>query len=216
MMSKRSGVITRRQMMATGVATILGWPRSARAREHEVASAPLPEGDQTLAQDSAVGRLTYPGAAGRPRARVTRYDNDPFVIGIEERLRCTCGCMHSIYICRTTDFTCGYWQDLHAKIVKMTEEKRTAEEIIAAYVSEHGEGYLMAPPTEGFNLAAYFVPGLLITTAGAGLLWYLHRREHVAAIAAAAGPDAGVGPDGLDLSEAEMTRLNAELENLER
>ncbi len=39
----------------------------------------------------------------------TPYDNDPFIIGVERDVRCTCGCMLSVYQCRTSDPECSFW-----------------------------------------------------------------------------------------------------------
>ncbi len=70
---------------------------------------------------------------------------------------------------------------------------------------------LMAPPKEGFNWAAYLLPGIVITLVGSVLGWVLVRRARrpVAIPAAGSGQDvAGVSPDDAD-------RLRTELEHLE-
>ena len=159
-------------------------------------------------RDSLVGTLSTPWAAGQNRARVTRWDNDPFVIDIENRLKCICGCAHSIYVCRTTDFSCGFWQALHAKIVAQAERGVSAEQIVDEYVAEHGVQYLMAPPPRGFNLAGYFVPGVLISLVAGVMFWVLKRRT---ALAPAPTADA----DWSDFSEAERERLEEELRTLD-
>ena len=38
--------------------------------------------------------------------------------------------------------------------------------MIAAFVAKHGEQILMAPQAEGFNLAGYLVPGIVILAVG--------------------------------------------------
>jgi cytochrome c-type biogenesis protein CcmH len=169
----------------------------------------VPLGMAGAGQDTLAARLVQPELAGRPRERVTDYANDPFIIGIERRLRCTCGCNLDIYTCRTTDFTCTYSPELHHEIVAMVEQNKTAEEIIAAFVAKYGETALMAPPKEGFNWAAYLLPGVAITMVGATLGWVLVRRTRKVAPVAAAAPQAG------GLSADDAARLEAELERLE-
>jgi cytochrome c-type biogenesis protein CcmH len=138
-----------------------------------------------LAQESTGGDslsadpLRQPWNVGIQRDTVGVLDNDPVVIAIERRLRCTCGCTLDMYTCRTTDFTCTYSPALHKEVVAMIEAGKTPEEIIAFYVARDGEAVLMAPPAEGFNIAGYLVPGLVIATVGLGLGAYLSRRRDV-------------------------------------
>lgn len=165
-------------------------------------------------QDSLVGRLTDPSLAGKSRARVTDYENDPFVVGVEGQLRCTCGCNLSVYTCRTTDFTCETSPALHQQVIALVEEGKTADEILNAFMAQYGETVLMAPPMRGFNLAAYVVPGLAILTAAALLARHLTRQAQVRG--SGPGPDApGPGRRPPTADSASHAKLAAELEKLE-
>jgi cytochrome c-type biogenesis protein CcmH/NrfF len=166
-------------------------------------------GGQTPQDTSTAAPLFQPGLAGRPRDRVTDYQNDPFIIGVERRLRCTCGCNLDIYTCRTTDFTCTYSPELHREIVGLVEQNMSGEEIIAAFVAKYGEQALMAPPKEGFNWAGYLLPGIAITLTGAVIGWVLLRRSRAPAVAMT--PEARSG----GLSDDDEARLRAELDRLE-
>ena len=98
------------------------------------------------------------------RLFVTPYDNDPFVVGVETKLKCTCGCLHNVYECRSVDFSCSLWPQHHADIVQQATAGWTADEIIAYHLDNYGVEYLMAPAARGFNLVAYLLPGTLIVT----------------------------------------------------
>jgi len=102
---------------------------------------------------------------------------------VEKTLKCQCGCNLDIYTCRTTDFTCTTSPALHRDIVALRSNGLTAEQIREEFVREYGEQALMAPKAEGFNLAGYFVPGLVMLT-GVGLLtaWILRRQREVASV----------------------------------
>ncbi len=164
-------------------------------------------------QDTPVGRLRDPRMAGRQRERITDYENDPFVIGIEEQLRCTCGCNLNVYTCRTTDFTCGTSPEMHRQVVALIEQGKTGQEVIDAFVAQHGELVLMAPKKQGFNIVGYVVPGMAITAVGALMLWILSRRGKIVADQPA---DSG-GRDGYEgMSEDDVARLEAELADLEQ
>lgn len=151
--------------------------------------------------------------AGLPRTRVTDYENDPFIVGVESQLRCTCGCNLSVYTCRTTDFTCQTSPAMHRHVIGFVEQGRTAEEILDEFVTLYGETVLMAPRKEGFNLAAYLVPGFGITLVGAAMLWVLTRRTHrrePEGAGTATGESSSYG-----LSADDASRLTAELEKLD-
>lgn len=163
------------------------------------------------AQQDSVARLFRPDLAGRPRDRITNYENDPFIVGLERRIRCTCGCNLDVYTCRTTDFTCTVSPALHREVVALVEQDMTAEEILDVFIAQHGEAILMAPPKKGFNWAGYLLPGVVITLAGSVLGWALVRRSRTAAVVPAAGPNATAFPG---LSPEDMARLQAELDHL--
>ncbi len=157
------------------------------------------------------GRLTRPDLAGRLRTRVTDYENDPFIVGVEEKLRCTCGCNLSVYTCRTTDFTCTVSPAMHREVIALAAQDKTQQEILDAFVAQYGEMVLMAPLKEGFNIAAYVVPGIAISTAAAVILGVLYRRT--SRFASAAPSERGDFPD---LDPEDTSKLEAELGNLER
>jgi cytochrome c-type biogenesis protein CcmH len=153
--------------------------------------------------------LYRPDLAGRPRERITDYENDPFIVGIEGKLRCTCGCNLDVYTCRTTDFTCGVSPAMHREVVGLVEDGMTGEDILEAFVAKYGETVLMAPRKEGFNWAGYVVPGAAISLGGAVLAWVLLRRTRRAAVVA--------GSDEREiLSDEEQSLIDEELEHLVR
>jgi cytochrome c-type biogenesis protein CcmH len=151
--------------------------------------------------------------AGMPRGRITDYENDPFVIGIEERLRCTCGCNLDVYTCRTTDFTCQTSPAMHREVVSLVERGLTAQEVLDEFVVRHGELVLMAPRKEGFNIVGYVLPGMAIAVVGAMMLWILARRTRVASEVI---PQDGVGePASNGINDEDAARLQAELADLD-
>ncbi|MGH7594151.1 MAG: cytochrome c-type biogenesis protein CcmH, partial [Gemmatimonadales bacterium] len=122
---------------------------------------------------------TLPSLMGRASAPLGPLDNDPGVIAIERRLRCTCGCTLDVYTCRTTDFSCTYSPAMHQDVVARVEQGATPDQIIQAFVNRYGETVLMAPAARGFNLAGYLVPGLTVAGLGLALVAWLSRRQPV-------------------------------------
>jgi len=211
------GEVSRRALILGGLGAAL--PRRSSAltgagkeydRGHR-AIQPMAMQQSPVAQDPSVGRLGNPWVAGQPRARPNEFDNDPYIIELERRLKCNCGCAHSLYACRTTDFSCQFWQPLHAQVIEMVKQDMTAEEIIDAYVMEHGTQYLMAPTAEGFNLAGYLVPGVLISITAVGMAWLLQRKNQLAAAPVEVPPV----PTSSEFSDEDEARLAEELSKLQ-
>ncbi|MBA2292358.1 MAG: cytochrome c-type biogenesis protein CcmH [Gemmatimonadales bacterium] len=158
--------------------------------------------------------LRDPSLLGRLRDPASEYDNDPVVVSIERRLRCTCGCTLDIYTCRTTDFSCTFSPALHREVIAMVKGGQTPEDVVAALVAREGPAMLMAPPARGFNLAGYLVPGLVMASGALGLAAWLSRRR-MAVAADSPGTGAVTSPP-LPAPDAEqMERLRRALEDVE-
>ena len=167
-----------------------------------------------VAGGGSTGRLYNPDAAGRPRAPTAPGDANAAIQAIEQQLGCHCGCTLDIFTCRTTDFTCTTSPRLHQEVVALYESGATAEAILDEFVAKYGEDALMAPKAEGFNLAGYLVPGILILLLGAVLAWVVGRRFRLAAdgspaVVAAAGAPAPVGAE----AEERLRRARSEVED---
>jgi cytochrome c-type biogenesis protein CcmH len=192
--------VTRREWLLLGATPVLGvvasWRRGAQ---------------DSLAVQEPSGRLFDPNRAGRPQTPTTDRDSDPAIQELEKRLRCTCGCGLDVYTCRTTDFSCTTSPEMHRQVLGLLDRGLTEEQVVQAFVDEHGQAVLMAPPKKGFNLAAYFVPGIAIVVASAVLFVVLRRWTRATAAAApATAVAAGTGaPQG---SPDELARLQRELD----
>lgn len=167
------------------------------------------------AQDPDADPLRMPGAV-QQRTVVTDAQNDPVVKGIEQRLKCTCGCNLDIYVCRTTDFTCGISPEMHKEVVALMEAGNTPDQVVAAFVEKYGEEVLMAPKPEGFNLAGYLVPGAVLLTASGLLAALLLRRHRVAAATAGMPAGAPDGPAAIGATGDELARLEQALQEVDR
>jgi cytochrome c-type biogenesis protein CcmH/NrfF len=168
--------------------------------------------------DGATGTLRDPRAAGASRTPVTARDNDAFVRAVEERLRCTCGCTLDIYTCRTTDFTCTYSPNLHREVLALQDDGKNADEIVAAFVEKYGEKVLMAPKPEGFNIAGYVLPTLLVLMVAGIMVVLLRRRIRLTAAATSTGMPAGAAAGTIaapPASAEELARLDRELKSVE-
>jgi cytochrome c-type biogenesis protein CcmH len=168
------------------------------------------QGDaQGLPGSGDEGKLFNPGAV-QQRAPTVGADNDTQIMAVEKTLKCQCGCNLDIYTCRTTDFTCTTSPALHRDVVALHGRGMTAAQIRENFVQEYGEQALMAPKAEGFNLAGYFVPGVLMLLGiGALSAWILRRQRQVAAVPSLAATQS------IDIAAA-AGATPAELERLRR
>jgi cytochrome c-type biogenesis protein CcmH len=91
-----------------------------------------------------------------------------------------------------------------AFIQRLVADGRSKEEIKDALVAEYGSEVLALPESEGFDLAAWLVPGLGILLAGGAIgvgLWRWRRRDRDA--------EPATEPQALDADERE--RLSSDL-----
>ena len=88
---------------------------------------------------------------------------------------CDCGCHpQSVLEC-----ACSHAQEMREAIAAEAAAGKSAEAIIAGYVSRSGESILVVPKAEGFNLLAWFGPGagLLVALVGMAVLVRKWRRS---------------------------------------
>lgn len=198
-------------LRALGVALpALAAGRGLAAQAGAQAPAPAPRAGQ-----GEVGELFNPNVAGKNRVPTTAGDNSERYRVLEQKLQCTCGCTLDVFTCRTTDFTCEYSPALHREVVALGADGKTDQQIIDAFVAKYGEKILMAPKPQGFNLAGYLVPGLVIALIGALLTWVILRRVRRAEPAVAGAPAGAATSPGAALSEPDAERLRRALEEIE-
>ena len=176
----------------------------------EQASATILQQAQDSLTKAPSGTLRDPSVVGRPRQPTDARDNAE-IQAIEQRLACSCGCTLDVFTCRTTDFTCTYSPELHREVLALRDGGKTAQEILDTFVAKYGEKALMAPKPRGFNLAGYFLPGTLIASAGAALVFYINRRRAVALITGPAVDSIG----SADATPEELERLRRALADIE-
>jgi cytochrome c-type biogenesis protein CcmH len=102
----------------------------------------------------------------------------------EHALMCYCGCADlTIRTC-----SCGTAARVKEDIARRLASGQTVEQVIEAYVAQHGEQIRSAPTKAGFNLLAWVVPFAAMLAAG-GFVVALVRRWQASGAAAAPRPD---------------------------
>jgi cytochrome c-type biogenesis protein CcmH len=96
----------------------------------------------------------------KPNAAPSMTPDDRDIL--EHQIRCQCGCTLDVYTCRTTDFSCQVSPAMHRDVMGLVEGGYGAQEILNAFVSTYGEKVLMSPKKSGFNLVAWFAPGVTV------------------------------------------------------
>jgi cytochrome c-type biogenesis protein CcmH len=124
---------------------------------------------------------------------------------LEHRIHCQCGCTLDVYTCRTTDFACRVSPAMHRDVMELVRGGYSAQEIIDAFVGVYGETARMAPKKSGFNLVAWFTPGLAVLGGGAVLATFLRRWRARSQLRR--GPV--LADPRLDATPAEIAKLEA-------
>jgi cytochrome c-type biogenesis protein CcmH len=156
----------------------------------------------TVMESDRFKSVTLP-PKGAPVMDVAKRDE------LEHHIHCQCGCNLDVYTCRTTDFSCEVSPAMHRDVMALVAGGYSAPEIIAAFKNVYGDRVLMAPPSSGFDLAAWITPFVALS-AGIGLVLVVLRRLRAPALAPAASPVAA------DATPVEQARLDALVRNDDR
>ena len=121
---------------------------------------------------------------------------------------CDCGCHpQSVKEC-----ACSRAEDMRVAISSEAASGKSGDAIVAGYVAKYGQKILISPEISGFNLVAWFAPGLGLVLAAAALVAIIRRWNRRAAPAAVEAPPGGAGSSPEDT--AYRVRLQRNLEEL--
>lgn len=128
-------------------------------------------------------------------------DPPPTVESIGDKVMCLCGCVAILNQC--PHHGCSMHEELNAVIQKMIAEGKDEPEILQALTERYGTQILAAPPAEGFNMAAWVLPGLGLVF-GLVVVVLIVRRLRSRATARAEAQPHDVDPKLLKAIEEEM------------
>jgi len=186
---------------AAGVAT-LAIARAARAQEGAQEGQANTGAANTVMESDRFKSVQLP-SKGPPVMNQAKRDE------LEHHIHCQCGCNLDVYTCRTTDFSCQVSPAMHRDVMALVAGGYSGPEIIAAFTAVYGDRVLMAPPSTGFDLAAWITPFVALS-AGIGLVFVVLRRLRAPVLAPA------ISPASADATASEQARLDALVRNDDR
>ncbi len=127
----------------------------------------------------------------------------PTVKQICDAVICQCGCNQTVTECN--HLQCTTRAEMTAMARKEIAEGKTETQILQDFVQRYGVKVLASPPTQGFNLTAWILPGIGLLV-GLGLVMGIVRRWRRPAAAPAAAPP--VDPEVMAAVEKEMKDLS--------
>ncbi len=127
----------------------------------------------------------------------------PTVESVSERVMCLCGCVATLNHCPHPETECSMRAEMTAAIKKDISAGKSESEILQAFVERYGVKVLAAPPGEGFNLAAWVLPGFGLIL-GLVCVFVIVRRWRQPAAAAMSASPSTVDPKLLEAVEKEM------------
>ena len=193
--------VSRRRFLGAAGLAVFG-ARALGAQQPQAQPQGENQGAANVPMDEGAYRSVQRPPKPNAKPLLTQQERDD----LEHRIHCQCGCTLDVFTCRTTDFSCQVSPAMHADIMGLVAGGYSAQEIIDAFTASYGERVLMAPKREGFNLLGYFLPSVVLLTAGAAVAVLLRRWRRVAAVQAAARPVV-VAP--ADASADELARIEA-------
>jgi len=201
-MSSRRAFLRHAASGAAAVVASAGVARAQRGPTHD--SSIVRDSTNLFAMDQMAARAVRlpPKPGATPQLTDAQRDE------LEHKIHCQCGCTLDVFTCRTTDFTCQVSPAMHRDVMELVKGGYTAQEIIDAFVGVYGERALMAPRKSGFNLLAWFAPGVSVLLGGVAVLILLRRWREKAPQATAVAQRA-VAPAAIDATPEELARLEA-------
>lgn len=196
--------MSRRCFFAASAASVatLAFTRAARGQEGAQEGQANTGAANTVMETDRFKSVTLP-PKGAPVLDQAKRDE------LEHHIHCQCGCNLDVYTCRTTDFSCQVSPAMHRDVMALVAGGYSAPEIIAAFKAVYGDRVLMAPPSTGFDLAAWITPFVALS-AGIALVLVVLRRLRAPALAPA------ISPATADATPSEQARLDALVRNDDR
>jgi cytochrome c-type biogenesis protein CcmH/NrfF len=140
-------------------------------------------------------------------ASLTRADSPkkPTLDSIGDQVMCLCGCVATLNHCPHRD--CATVEEMRPVIEKEIAEGKDETTILQDLAIRYGVQVLAAPPTKGFSLTAWILPGVGLLV-GLSLVVVVVRRWRRPSPAAAAAPAKPLDPKLLTAVEDEMKELS--------
>ncbi|MBN9663320.1 MAG: cytochrome c-type biogenesis protein CcmH [Acidobacteria bacterium] len=126
-----------------------------------------------------------------------------------DQMQCKCGCYASITGCNMIN--CHFSDPVRTQLLKLVDEGKSDDAIIADMVAAYGKDILLKPPAEGFYLLSWLMPFVWIS-GGLGAI-YLVLRSYLKKRPAAEGPGQIV-VESADLARY-RDRIDKDLSDLE-
>ena len=136
-------------------------------------------------------------------ASMTRADGSrkPTLESIGDQVMCLCGCVATLNHCPHRD--CATVAEIRPVIEKEIAEGKDETTILQDLAIRYGVQVLAAPPTKGFSLTAWILPGVGLL-AGLSLVVVVVRRWRKPSAVAVATPTKPLDPKTLAAVEEEM------------
>jgi cytochrome c-type biogenesis protein CcmH len=136
-------------------------------------------------------------------AAVVAASSKPTVKSLGDALICQCGCNQTVNECNHLE--CPVRSQMRAMMAKEIAAGKPETTILQDFVLQYGVKVLASPPTQGFNITVWILPGIgLLLGLGVVVLIVKHWRRPPAGAAAAAAP---IDPKVLEAMEEEMKRV---------
>ena len=161
----------------------------------------------TLAAAATAALLTGPAThllMGQDRYNSADYQR------VTHALTCQCGGCNAIVGECAMD-RCPSSEPIREEVAERLQAGEDAEDIIATFAERYGLVILSAPPTSGFHLSAWILPGVFLL-GGAAVVFTVLRRRRGTAAAAPAGGGAAV-PAG-EASPEVLARIERDVEQI--
>lgn len=127
----------------------------------------------------------------------------PTVKSLGDELICQCGCNQTVNECN--HFECPSQAEMRTMAARELAAGKDETTILQDFVGKYGVKVLASPPTKGFNLTVWILPGIGLLL-GLGVVVFFVRHWHRPKAQAAGAPEA-IDPKVLEAMEEEMKKV---------
>ncbi|MGH9770149.1 MAG: cytochrome c-type biogenesis protein CcmH [Candidatus Acidiferrales bacterium] len=164
---------------------------------------------QTLHKACCVILLAVGMCAGRAMAAPAPSKAKPTLEQVGNQVYCMCGCVTTLNHCPHLPSECESRAGMQALILKDIKQGKDDKGILADLVDQNGVHVLASPPTAGFNLTVWVLPGIGLLV-GLLIVLLLVRRWRARVSGSAPAPDdVPIDPKIVAAIEEEMQKIAA-------
>lgn len=142
-------------------------------------------------------------------ARAAASAPKPTLDQVGNQVYCQCGCVTTLNHCPHLPSQCASRAAMQTVILSDIKQGKDDKGILADLVDQYGVRVLASPPSSGFNMMVWLLPGIGLLIGLVILILVVRRWRRRVAKASSVSPEAPIDPKIMAAVEEELNRISA-------